>query len=720
MAPVKKRAIKRIKAKKRKGFFGRRPQDLTTDNANSRLEEINIASTTDEPIQVTSTSTPRPRVGDHNVENTSALSSITDKKLANSSFEDLVPDGVLTRSSRKALGFSPNKAARKTVEAEGFSLVEISVVQSALRSAAICSSCKSAKSEIKILKDNSRRHGLAEMLIFKCSQCQHETKTYSSAKIDNGKFEVNRRSVVSCNTMKGGRKVLSDFCGIMNLPPPLAPASYARHMKYVARSGRREAELVMNKAAERIRKCILKKSPNADKRDADGAIPVAVSIDGTWQKRGFTSKYGVVIAILVDTGEVVDFEVLSLHCHECRKHQHDDKTSQMYKQWEEKHSEKCQINYEGSSGGMEGDGALKIFKRSISERNLKYTTFVGDGDSDTYKVVRDGIAKIYGGRYKVIKEECIGHIQKRMGNALRNYKKDGKGKKLADGKTIGGKGRLTKERINIIQRYYGNAIRKNTGDLQAMQNAIWAIFHHSIQPATNVSLEEQHRFCPKGESTWCKFNSDKETGCHTYDETQRLPAAFYFDIKPIFERLTSAGLLEKCLQGLTQNANESLNHLIWDRCPKTMFCSKARIEFSVSEAVSCFNTGAGSKALLLKAAGIQNVGRSTMISLRAADEVRRKSATQKITQKYKCWRWNKKITKKKAVASSKQHYQPGGFTSEGEKTAPQKRKREQTSKGAKKQKFDLERVEPSFAILASSSIEVTPVMPEPLAYILPV
>ena len=25
----------------------------------------------------------------------------------------------------------------------------------------------------------------------------------------------------------------------------------------------------------------------------------------------------------------MDFEVLSLHCHECRKHQHDDKSSQV-------------------------------------------------------------------------------------------------------------------------------------------------------------------------------------------------------------------------------------------------------------------------------------------------------------------------------------------------------------------------------------------------------
>ena len=230
MAAVKKRAIQRIKARKRKGFFGRRSQDLTTSIASRTLEEINIIATADEP-GTSSSSTPRPSPSTDSVKNTSASSSITDKKLANSSFDDLLPDGVLTRSSRKALGFSPKKTARKIADAEGYTLVEMSLIQFALRSAAICSSCKTAKSEIRILKDNSRRHGLAEMFIFKCSHCQHETRTYSSAKIDNGKFEVNRRSVISCNAMKGGRKVLSDFCGIMNLPPPLAPASYARHLK---------------------------------------------------------------------------------------------------------------------------------------------------------------------------------------------------------------------------------------------------------------------------------------------------------------------------------------------------------------------------------------------------------------------------------------------------------------------------------------------------------
>ena len=56
----------------------------------------------------------------------------------------------------------------------------------------------------------------------------------------------------------------------------------------------------------------------------------------------------MVVAILVETGEVVDFEVLSMHCHECRKHQHEDKDSETYKSLKAKHESSCQINYKGS------------------------------------------------------------------------------------------------------------------------------------------------------------------------------------------------------------------------------------------------------------------------------------------------------------------------------------------------------------------------------------
>ena len=62
----------------------------------------------------------------------------------------------------------------------------------------------------------------------------------------------------------------------------------------------------------------------------------------------------------------MEFEVLSKHSFECKKHQHEDKDSEEHQKWKENYLDKCQNNYERFSGGMEGAGDFKIFKRSIA------------------------------------------------------------------------------------------------------------------------------------------------------------------------------------------------------------------------------------------------------------------------------------------------------------------------------------------------------------------
>ena len=169
-------------------------------------------------------------------------------------------------------------------------------------------------------------------------------------------------------------------------------------------------------------------------------------------------------------------------------------------------------------------------------------------------------------------------------------------------------------KIDQIQRYYGQAIMQNVGNLNGMQNAIWAIFYHSVKPAMPVSLESEHSFCPKGRGSWCKFNLDLVTKKKTYIEIGRLSSVFFDPLKPIFYRLASRVLLQKCQRGLTQNQNESFNNLIWKRCPKIMCLGKERIVYAVSEAVCTYNTGAGGKAFIIKATGIESIG-SNLISI---------------------------------------------------------------------------------------------------------
>ena len=42
-------------------------------------------------------------------------------------------------------------------------------------------------------------------------------------------------------------------------------------------------------------------------------------MDGTWQKRGFLSLFGIVHVIEFNTGKVLDYKVFSKCCNECNE-----------------------------------------------------------------------------------------------------------------------------------------------------------------------------------------------------------------------------------------------------------------------------------------------------------------------------------------------------------------------------------------------------------------
>ncbi|GFS84642.1 uncharacterized protein TNCV_4607621 [Trichonephila clavipes] len=138
------------------------------------------------------------------------------------------------------------------------------------------------------------------------------------------------------------------------------------------------------------------------------------------------------------------------------------------------HSSFIGKNYSGSAGKMEVDGMLRIFNRSEKLHNLKYSNYIGDGDTKTFNALSEN--KPYGDDYLIQKIECVGYVQKRMGTRLRKLILVYSKKKLSDGKTIGGKGRLTDSLIDKLAHYYGNAIRCNSTSVKEMRKAIWAVF----------------------------------------------------------------------------------------------------------------------------------------------------------------------------------------------------------------------------------------------------
>ena len=159
--------------------------------------------------------------------------------------------------------------------------------------------------------------------------------------------------------------------------------------------------------------------------------------------------------------------------------------------------------------------------------------------------------------------ECIGCVQKRVGSRLRKLKNVSKGVKLSDGKGLGCKGKLTDGKIDVLQNYYGLAVRENLDDVNKMAKAIKAVVYHVASTDSNP----QHHLCPDGDDSWCGYKRDKKS----YKHKNCIPKCIVEIIEPVSDDLSNPDLLQKCTHSMTQNVNECLDGLIWDRCPKTTY-----------------------------------------------------------------------------------------------------------------------------------------------------
>ncbi|GFX83251.1 uncharacterized protein TNCV_4988451 [Trichonephila clavipes] len=347
-------------------------------------------------------------------------------------------------------------------------IVELDLLSSLMKNLLCCKYCCSSE-KIELREDLKSRRGLAVSLEIICHNCGESTSTMSS-KISNKCYDVNLRLTYGMRAIGKGGAAARIFCGLMNLPPP--PAKFERHNSLFLNVLKTISEDSMNAA---VHEAVIANDNNSN---------IAVAVDGTWHKRGYSSLNGVVCATSVENGKVIDFEALTKYCSSCKG--------------KKKPCENCAKNYEGFSGGMECRGVLSIFQRSETSRKACYTQYLGDGDSKGFLTIRE--AKVYGDT-EVEKLECVGHVQKRMGTRLRNILKMSKGIKLSDGKNISGRGRLTLKEVDSIQHYYGLAIHKNLSSVEDMKRAIWAIYFHKLSTEDNP----QHALCPLGEDS-CKRN----------------------------------------------------------------------------------------------------------------------------------------------------------------------------------------------------------------------
>ncbi|KYQ49219.1 hypothetical protein ALC60_11725 [Trachymyrmex zeteki] len=437
-----------------------------------------------------------------------------------------------------------------------YRIIEFISVFAAISDISVCKTCKRKQT---FGETGSRGLGFKIAVTCACG-----TVVINSGPFINNSFEINRRIVFVMRLLGVARKGINIFCGMMDLGCELSVRAYDGIIQQIHASLQKMYNDTCHKAVE--------EEKQYNEKEEQPLTNLKVSGDGSWKKRGFSSLYGVTTLIGYNTGKVIDLLVKSSYCQICTYYKNDKDNPEYLEHKEDGH---CAVNHSGSSGKMEVDAVVEMFLRSEQLHGVRYSNYIGDGDAKTFKAILD--IEPYGHEFKIKKNECIGHVEKRMGSRLRNIKKSAK---------LGGKGKLTDVLIKKLTRYYGLAIRRNSDSVIEMRKAIMATFYHY----TSTNEKPQHDGCPPGADSWCKWRVAQALG-QEFDHPDPLHEDVQKHIRPIYEDLSRDDLLERCLGGHTQNANESFNAIVWRLAPKHLNCGKKIIEIAAFLAAGMFNEG---------------------------------------------------------------------------------------------------------------------------------
>ena len=143
-----------------------------------------------------------------------------------------------------------------------------------------------------------------------------------------------------------------------------------------------------------------------------------------------------------------------------------------------------------------------------------------------------------------------------------------------------------------------------------------------------------------------------------------MPMVIHQLIKPIFTDLSNETLLSKCLHSKTQNANKSINNIIWTKCPKNIYVQRNVLEMGVASAVINFNDGNCGILNVFINAGMET-GYFTKSFYIKKDETRIQRMNKKTNEQTKKQRKRLRAIRKNYVDKNKEkevvYYESGAF-----------------------------------------------------------
>jgi len=126
---------------------------------------------------------------------------------------------------------------------------------------------------------------------------------------------------------------------------------------------------------------------------------ITVILDGGWSKwahkHSYNAKSGVGVIIGLETQKILYMGVRNKYRAVCSNSDNPP-------------SHTCHKNWDGSSSAMESDITVKGFQQCVQQHGVKYSKFIGDGDSS----VRSSLVSNVPWGFAVEKVECANHLVK--------------------------------------------------------------------------------------------------------------------------------------------------------------------------------------------------------------------------------------------------------------------------------------------------------------------
>ena len=501
--------------------------------------------------------------------------------------------------------------------------------------------------------------GLQRFLLLKCTHCHNVVAEFPATlpigvsaldSINNksvrvkGQSEINKRALMAVHTTSASWEDFRLTCSLLDLKPPNRDMSKSQLNNLMAASvtlAKRSMKFAGDNAY--LHASEVDDSPS-------GLRECAVSFDASWHQRGHCSNQGFAAAIDTDFGKVLDYSLYDRVCYSCSKWPESRRSScpDEFEEYWSAHKNLCTANYKGTSQAMESTAAIDVWRRSIETHNLAYGTYIGDGDSSSFKNLLE--SDPYSGQVFIRKEECIGHAQKRLKKSLM--------------KKVAGSTCLSQSKADRIAHLYALVVVQNRGQSASeIREGLQVLLSHT---------KEVHDHCPPGEGSWCYYQ--KKVSLYESDggdappqtrEPYLSPAEFARAVE-VFKVFGSLSFCSRITMGKTQNSNESLHNMLWHNSPKSKHVGQKSLTASTALAVLSFNDGSLSYSRVMEELGL-TISHHTLLYLSRRDRLRNLAKARRVKETQK--RRRRQMTQTLVAESSRRRsdkkvYSSGHFGSE--------------------------------------------------------